>query len=368
MYGGGVSMKEDKFNELLKINDDFNKDINKKINKAMRKQINSRVIAIIVTIAIIIAGIYCGVSFALGKPNILDNISYNPFNENDFVVIEEEGNRLDGYHVLMGTFIGMNYPGKFYYGSSFEDNYIKNGLGSYDIKAKIQDIMDPLHVDGISNITFQIRNSSMDYETSVNHMLSRTMHEFYDERYKEQFDDFWLYYSLNDIKELPDSAILDVSLSFDKTKSLEDTVEFINEYKGSIFHWIATDVNNYSIANGISLYDAAIYGFTDKANKEYPGFYLNNDLTADSIKESYLSKLKLLIDHEDFIRLLDSCFKNPKSLQVSLKERYEAAKSKGVEAIGIRGIVKKADLLQMIEKNQLKFAFVNNAKLSKLQK
>lgn len=361
-------MKEEEFNELLKTEDGFNKDINKKIKKAMRKQINYRVLSIIATLVVIIAGLYYGTSFVFVKA------SYNPFHENDFLVLSDEGDSLDGFHVLMGTYIRMFYPGKLYYGDSMEHSYEKKGFGSYVVRAKLQNFMDPVEIDGSTNIAFNIRDISLDVEVSDSKALSRIADEFYNENNKWLFDDFWLYYSLEDIKELPESTVLDISLSFDETKSLEDTVKFINEYGDSRFFWIAMGinteltVNHLAVSNGIPLYDISEYEFTDEANKEYPGFYLNYDFTANNIEESYLSRLKLLIDHEDFVWLVDSLYPNSTPLLEALKNRYEVVKAEGIQAVGLRGRVKKADFLKMIERNQLKFATINDAKFSSLQR
>lgn len=351
-------MNEEKLDELLQLDEEIvNKKIVKKINKQMGKQIYKRIIIVIVLLALILTGGYYGSSF------ILDQFNYNPIQENNFVVISKDmEDPYDGFNVLMGTFVNMYFPGKLYLGN----NCKKIGFGQYDVKAKIQEIFQPLYIDGVSNVTFHIQRSRLKIDSEENGIFSRTIDEYYNENLSNEYENQWQDIK-QDIEDLPDSAILDVSLSFSQTYTLEKIIQFIKQYPNSQFIWIATQMNG-QIAEGMSLYDANLYELNDEAKIKYPSFYLmdTNDYTANILKENYLSKLKLLIDHEDFIDLLQSY-----DFDISidqLKKRYEDIKKNGVQAIGIRGYVKKKDLLDMYEKNELCYEMIHDIKLSIYQK
>lgn len=354
-------MNENKLDELLQL-DEYNEDkrLIKKINKQMNKQIYKRTVIVIIILAIILTGGYYGTSF------ILDQLNYNPIQENDLVVINNDNeDSYDGFHILMGTFVNMYFPGELYLGNSCKGT----GFGQYEIKAKIQEIFQPLYIDGVSNVTFQIQRSNLKYDSEDNGAFSRVANEYYDENqsdsYKEYFKNQWQF-DKQDIEELPDSTILDVSLSFSHTYTLEKVIEFMKQYPDSNFIWIATQVNN-QIAEGMSLYDAAIYDLSAEAKKKYPTFYLESyDYTADILKENYLSKLKLLKDHKEFVQLLQ---KGGFDINVDqLNQRYNYVKKNGIHAIGIRGYIKKKDFIKMCESNEFYYEYIHDIKLSYLQK
>lgn len=352
-------MNKEKLNEMLDMEEDEfqQKDIDKKIKKQMRKQIYSRVIIILVILAVVWQGVHHGTSF------LLDYINYKPLSENTIVISTEQSDP-EGFHVLMGTYVNMYFPGKLYVGN----NYKEEGFGRYEVTAKIQDIMNPLYMDGTSNVTLDIHRSHLIVDTNEDHVLTRILNEYYDENaseeYKTYFNDDWKSL-INDVKELPDSTILDVSLSFQHTYTLEETIAFINQYEDSDFVWIATNVVN-QIAEGMSLYDAELYELKNEA--QYPNFYLGLEgYTAEDLKQNYLSKLRMLKDHPEFLELLQTWAGADISIE-NLEERYDNIEKNGLLAIGLRGYVKKQDFLKMFENNQLRYACIHDVKLSSLQK
>lgn len=353
-------MNKEKLNELLEMDeDDFQqKDIDKKVKRQMRKQIYLRVIIILVVLAVVWQGIYHGTSF------VLDYTNYQPMNENS-IVVTEDTNDLQGFHVLMATYVNMFYPGKVY----MMGNYEKQGFGKYVVSAKIQDLKNRLYADGVTNVTYTIDRSELTVDTNENDMFVRTISEYYDEsaseEYKKFIDEEGAYsFSKKDIEELPDSAVLDVSLSFQHANTLEETITFINRYQDSRFVWIATHVEN-QIAEGFSLYDAEAYEINNEA--QYPNFYLDlEDYTAQQLTDHYLSKLRLLKDHPEFISLLSSWGFNISSEW--LEDKYNEIEKNGIHAIGLRGYVKKQDLLKMIENNEVYYVYINDVNLSSLQK
>lgn len=363
-------MKEDKFEELLEMEDDLSlKEVNKKIKRQMHKQIYSRVILILLALFVGWQGIYHGTSF------LCERFNYDPMNENSIVADPDSSVYPQGFHVLMGTFVNMYDPGKQYVGSY----YTKLGFGRYEVTAKLYNLFEPLSIDGADNMEINIHRSSLsgmntDYTINLYKYYDENADETYLKNLEEKYD-----FSIEDIQELPNSAIIDVSLSFQKTYTLDETLLFINQYQDSDFIWLANHIKG-EIAEGIALYD--IY-YNELANKEdYPNFYLEKEplmndiskkkyasqsLTSDIIQQRYLSQLKLLLDHEDFVQLLTTYYGGMITYE-SLQERYEEALNHEIPVIGVRGYVKKQDLLDMFENNELKYVYVHDVKLSSLQK
>ncbi len=356
-------MNDEEFNELFEhedLDDNEFKEIEKKINRRINRRIYIRVIAVMLIISIILSAGFFGTSYGLNLVN------YNPEDETG-LVIPDEG--INGFNMLTGIFLSMYFPGVFYDGI----DYNNLGFGNYTINAKMQPSFSFLTVDGIPNTTLTINRSSLEIDSSYDHIFSRVYGEYYDDSI-ENFVQWQTAYNLADIEELPESAILDVSLSFANTISVEEVIDFVNNYNGSRFVWLATGVDQGTdIATGISLSDTIRYDLNEEFSNKYPGLYFN-EYKASDIVQSYLSRMKLLLDHKDFLYLMYSYFSYDYSgnsaakMYEDLSARYEDAMENGVSGIGVRVYVKKQDLLTMIDSNELYGMYINDVKFSRLQR
>ena len=291
---------------------------------------------------------------------------YNPFLIDDIVENSDESANFD---VLMATYINMYYPGKLYYPIECSDE----GFGKYQIKAKIQEIFDPLYGDNADNITFTIKRSKLTI-ASDEFNLYRVSHEYLDinetdlDEYTASLHEQWTTRDYSDIQELPESAYLDVSLTFSKYKNAQEVVDFINRYNNSLFNWLALDASD-QMAAGVSIYDAVVYDLNNESKEKYPSFYLDEEYTADMLQECALSKLKMLIDHSDFIDLIKQSNLYYDTMSSNgIDQRYQDIKENGLQVIGIRGYVKKSDLLNMINSGEIYYGYVNDVKMSRLQR
>ena len=228
-----------------------------------------KILITIIIICVVIAG-YFGTNW------LFKQTYYNPFLIDDIVENSDESANFD---VLMGTYINMYYPGKLYYPLECSDE----GFGKYQIKAKIQEIFDPLYGDNADNITFTIKRSKLTI-ASDEFNLYRVSHEYLD-------------INETDLDEYT------ASLTFSKYKNAQEVVDFINRYNNSLFNWLALDASD-QMAAGVSIYDAVVYDLNNESKEKYPSFYLDEEYTADMLQECALSKLKMLIDHSDFIDLI----------------------------------------------------------------
>lgn len=351
-------MNEKYLEQLLQSKDetDIDREIQKKIRKGIRKQIYSRVIILFVIAALVITGGAFGLS-------ALFNLScYNP--KKVTPAIQEDGQYYD-FHVLMETFLGLYYPDLTYV--PVIEKCTSKGFGSYEVAASIQSGFEPLEIDGYSNVTFHIDRSKFDIEAAGSHAFTILANEFYDVDESMPDDYFFDRASVTpgliaQIEELPDSSILNVSLSFGEDRSLEDTLAFMEKYENSSFHWIALHMNG-STPDGISLGNVCGYSLTEETQENYPDLFPENDLTAEKLKQCYLSRLKLLLDHKDFLGLLYSEYGSSMTFY-HIQERYEDARTNGISAIGVRAYVKKQDLLEMIAQDEIPYVIVNDVRLS----
>lgn len=326
----------------------------------MKKKLKKHKILItIIIICVVIAG-YFGTNW------LFKQTYYNPFLIDDIVENSDESANFD---VLMATYINMYYPGKLYYPIECSDE----GFGKYQIKAKIQEIFDPLYGDNADNITFTIKRSKLTI-ASDEFNLYRVSHEYLDinetdlDEYTASLHEQWTTRDYSDIQELPESAYLDVSLTFSKYKNAQEVVDFINRYNNSLFNWLALDASD-QMAAGVSIYDAVVYDLNNESKEKYPSFYLDEEYTADMLQECALSKLKMLIDHSDFIDLIKQSNLYYDTMSSNgIDQRYQDIKENGLQVIGIRGCIKKSDLLNMINSGEIYYGYVNDVEVSRLQR
>lgn len=352
-------MKEKKFDDLFDVDMNVQDDIHKTIGYRINKEIMRRILVVILIIAVIIGGGYYGI----GK--IFEWTQYSPYE--DYHLLVEDDNSED-FDLLMQTYIGMYYPGIIYVDSHYQDL----GSGKYQINMKLHNAGFPLLLDGNTNVTMTIKSSRIEYSDS-DHMLSRTIDEFYNESMgtRNHFDKnmYFTDKTLQEVKELPDSAIVHVSLSFKEVQSLDSVLSFIRKYKDSSFVWLATTPQESmpQVYNGLTLYDATMHGLTDESKEKYPYFYFkNNDYTAQDVTQNYLSKMKLLLDHPDFVSLINRSY--PLHSIEELEKTYQDVLENGVHPIGVKGYVKKNDLLKMIENKEVDYIFITDVRMSALQK
>lgn len=351
-------MSEKKFDELFHDTDYV--EVNQKIYHQMNKKIYSKVIKGFVVICLIITTIFFGTS------QLLNVVYYNPNHEEKFL----KDDNANEFEVLFSTYYQMLHPGIIYVPEmNRKDTTIKSlGFGRYESRGRIQSIFEPLILGPKVNTSLEISRSKIEINGPVE---TGCINEFKDPENKG----FQAITELNEMKKeienLPDSAYLDISLSFENYISLEDVSEIIRKYPNTV-RWIALKNQSFynvqGIAGGMSTVSHVYWTFTDDAEIEYPMFMLPYDenITANSLREHYLSHLKLLLDHPDFINALS----NPFGYIITpnkLKENYEKAQ-KELLSYGIRVYIDKKDILKLIEEYDVSYININDVKLSRFQK
>lgn len=358
-------MSEKKFDELFQDTDYV--EVNQKIYRQMNKKIYSKVIKGFIGICLVITALFFGTS------QLFNIIYYNPNQEEEFL----KDDNSNEFEVLFSTYYQMLHPGMMYVPEMLrEDTTIKSlGFGRYEMFGSICNSFDSFIIGPDTNAINFNKDFRLEISRSKVHIYGHDVAFQVDEFKVPQTDILTGGYDLNDmkkeIKKLPDSSYLDVSLSFENYMSLEAICDIIHKYPNTV-QWLALkdqemDIVNFA-AGGMSLEGFQFWTLDAEANKKYPMFDLpmdNNEITANDLKQNYLSKLQLLIDHPDFIKAMSN-YNGGVSTQ-KLEENYKKAE-KEMLAYGMRVYVDKEELLKMINEYDISYININDVKISRFQK
>ena len=358
-------MSEKKFDELF--HDTNYVEVNQKIYRQMNKKIYSKVIKGFVVICLIVTTIFFGTS------QLLNVVYYNPNHEEKFL----KDDNANEFEVLFSTYYQMLHPGIIYVPEmNRKDTTIKSlGFGRYEVFGSFCKSFDSYIISPDTTAL----NLSKDFRLEIS--KSRAYIHGYNIAYQtEEFiepknDSLTGVYDFDamkkEIQSLPKSAYLDISLSFENYVNLDVISEIIQKYPNTV-RWVALKdqeiIDIFSIAGGLSLEGFRCWTLNAEANKKYPWFDLpmdQKDIDGDILKLSYLSRLKLLIDHPDFVKVMPE-YNSDASLQ-RLKENYEKAQ-KELLSYGIRVYIDKKDILKLIEEYDVSYININDVKLSRFQK
>lgn len=305
-----------------------------------------------------------------GTSQVVKKMYYNPLNEEDIIDRSEFATKRQDvtFEILMNTFISMEFPGYMYNQYDIDNNVQDEGYSQYVLQGNIHNTFDFLCIDGISNTTFTIQHSSMSVKSDFR--PTRISGEFVGLKTSSQVkvdDPLITEETIQDIKELPQSAYLDVSLSFGEDYSADKVIQLIKKYPDVYFRWLALDTGNiYGCADGISLTSTILWDLKPEFKEKYPTFYLPSDFSGNDLKQNYLSNMKFLLDHQEFMDVVNTWHSN--TTVDSLQKRYDNVKKNGIHAIGVKCSIKRNDLLKMIEQDGYQYFVIHDVKLSPLQR
>lgn len=331
---------------------EFEEELQKRISRV----IYLKALKVVLVFSLIIVSCFFGISF------MKTTIHYDPFKEEKFLNETPEGGA-DEFHCLMQTYIEMEYPGRTYLPGDIE----KKGFGKYDIKAQIANTMKAFGIGDDYNTIFQLSNSKMTVEQWPGSYLTRRTHEFKNSkemREDEEYYDF-LNYDIDEVKNLPNSAVLEVSISLKEALSIQEYVYMVKKYDYLNPDWIAFG-NDFmpGISFGMKTYSVSQYDLNESSKKKYPNIYGEEELSAESLKQQYMSQLQLLLDHKDFVDTLDL---GVGSTYHQYQQRYEQAEKHELDVIGIKVSLKKQNLLDFIEKENVEYLQISDVRLSVYQ-
>ena len=287
---------------------------------------------------------------------------YNPISED----LSSDSTPL--FDELVKVYTELTFPNTFVYDTNVEEI----DLYTYKLTYTLYDIYtNHIHV-GKPNTTIIINRSEVTEFTQTDVQATYYMDLFRvpnTDRYHKSLD----INTINEIKSLPDSALVKVAISFNDYYTTSQLLELVNRYPNSKFSYGAIDSSEYNYSGHHEGVNLTNNSFTDdflNLNNLYPNICLTSSVVLDkqTIESSYLSKLQFLLDHERFLEIDGYIFDKNK-----IEKKYTQA-TKMIEQygelqfIGVHGLIKKQDFLDLIEKEEIQYAAIQDVKLSILQK
>jgi len=366
-------MNEEKLDELLELDEDL--ELSREIKKKINKSLYSRILIIFSTCFLLLGLIF-------GLKTYHDYIKKKEFenfeaSQNYYNPYDKEGST-EAYEfiALMETSIEMLYPGITVHDDDCSIDLIDEY--TYLYKTNIEKIRkNRTVIVGKTNFEMTINRSEITSFDDQERLLSLHYNLF---KPNENFDTNDTYNTISEneileIKELPDSAVLEVAISFNNPKTTSEILSLIKTYPRSLFTWLAVDstqrngLNHYGITDGFNLKLQSASDFEFNLNETYPDYcFHNEDLTVQTIENSYISRCQFLLNHEDFLNIKGNFF-TKEEIENKLNQAKEMIEENGeMEFIGIYGTLKKGDLLDLIQQENIQYAYVVDVKLSVLQK
>lgn len=364
---------EQKFNEMFEIeNEQFNTDktMFKRMKNKLYKKIFIRIIMIVCVVSLVI-----GIGrFTISK---LDDMSHLTPDGLSFVVEKEEYASEDDYtytqssmELFLRCYYKMMVPGvNIYFQQEYGETFKSEGFATYSAKAYVRREgygNEFGNADGILSID----HSYLKLDDSLNSVLSYVIGgEFNNISEQEKDEDQKVYEQeqkemlKRDIEELPQSAVLDVGITFNEKKPLAIIDELRNNYPNSIFHWAAVgwiiDSDEFlSSCYGIPL--QAQYFRYGKDIEEYPNIYLSQ-VDSKNLEIYYRSVLQMMKDNKEYYEMALSSHPD---YAIDLLERQIKEVENGVEIIGVNATMKKDDLLDMVNRDLTTNISVHDLRLS----
>lgn len=365
---------EQKFNEMFEVeNEQFNTDktMFKRMKNKLYKKIFIRIIMIVCVVSLVI-----GIGrFTISK---LDDMSHLTPDGLSFVVEKEEYASEDDYtytqssmELFLRCYYKMMVPGvNIYFQQEYGETFKSEGFATYSAKAYVEREGYGNEFGNAQGI-LSIDHSYLKLDDSLNSVLSYVIGgEFKNNISEQEKDEDQKVYEQEqkemikrDIEELPQSAVLDVGITFNEKKPLAIIDELRNNYPNSIFRWAAVgwiiDSDEFlSSCYGIPL--QAQYFRYGKDIEEYPNIYLSQ-VDSKNLEIYYRSVLQMMKDNKDYYEMALSSHPD---YAIDLLERQIKEMENGVEIIGVNATMKKDDLLGMVNRGLTTYISVHDVRLS----
>lgn len=365
---------EQKFDDMFAVeNEQFNTDKSmfKKMKKKLYKKIFIRIILIVCVVSVVIG---------IGRFSISKIVDMNHLTPDglSFVVEKDEYASEDDYtytqssmELFLRCYYKMMVPGvNIYFQQEYGETFKSEGFATYSAKAYVRREGYGNEFGNAEGI-LSIDHSYLKPDDKLNSVLSYVIGgEFINESSEQEKDEIQKEYEQEqkeilkrNIEELPQSAVLDVSITFNEKKPLAIIDELRNNYPNSIFRWAAVgwiiESDEFSSScYGIPL--QAQYFRYGKDIEQYPNIYL---LQVDSknLEIYYHSVLQMMKDNKEYYEMALS---SHPYYSIDLLERQIKEAEDGVEIIGVNATIKKDDLLDMINRDLTTKISVHDVRLS----
>lgn len=342
----------------------------KKVRRAMNRTMYTRILSVLAAVVLV------GVLAVSGTSAAMNLLCYRPGQEDSFM--DESYGKGAEFAFLLEETVNMNYPGmrcRVIPGDD-GDYYTARGFGRYDVDVSLTNTFDSVALPCPPTHSFHIGMSEMTGPIMLNTGFAPFV-RLVDEFAEPGSDHTSLSENTpqsvkEELAKLPDSAQLDVSVSFESYLSADEVADLMHTHPGVQFQWLALKGQEQSVINGIAggMFLYSIYGdmFNEEAAQRYPGYFLPNpdEITGADLEQCLRSRLQLQVDHPEFAKLMSSNLKELLDNNL-LRQRLENAQKEWA-CFGMRLMMGKEDLQQMMEKLPMTQIVVNDVKVSRYQK
>lgn len=342
------------------LNSEAEKQFQQKIRRSMNRTIYGKVLLSILFIAILASGFYFGTSAAINL------MFYRPEKETPFLVSSDWDG--EDFSVLLEDTLCTYFPGKYCW---MLEPVQPQGFSRYSADLLITDAYGPRYM-GPGNAELQINFSKMNLEHAP---LSVFSFEFLDPEfpYSCTLEERRISYPSDirqELQNLPESAYLDVSLSFPSSISSDEAARIMNESSDIQVRWLALEGQNTSIydfaAGGMFTDHLRGLEMTEEAVKKYPNYVLPREVSGEALEQCLQSRLQMLIDHPEFVSLMETQLGDMISMP-RLRERLKNAEENWA-CYGMRLVGSPSGIQKLMDELSVSYAWINNVKISKYEK
>lgn len=335
----------------------------KALRRALNRTLIPRILATVLAAALALAAVTWGTSAAM------DALFYDPGREQVCVEQDPQWPTRDFATLVENTW-SLIFPGEtaIVTMDTQGETVHSRGFGRYTLEMKVQPSFAPLMVDHVSTHRFTLNRGEMKCQEG---QYAYYINEFRDPERPELFyeDPAVSAQAVRaELENLPDSARLDVSISFAESMDAEETAALLRDFADTSFFWAALEGHHIhtspQVAGGMPLYRSGAYPGVDAS--VYPNFTLpdRKELTGEDLRESLQSRLRLLQDHPDFLKATFHTF----SLTASeVEERLDLAEQ-DFRCFGLRGDISKGELSRLLDTREVAAITVHDVKVSRFSK
>lgn len=365
--------EEQKFDEMLQVdNEDFNVD-QKKFKKANSKIHISLWLKLIKVICVIVFCIGVG-TFTLSK--IIDSQNLSPKGLSFTVKHDEKTGNMDdsdlAFQIMITNFYKTIRPNIDIY---FENGVFQSeGFATYSADISVRRLGYGNYFERKANGILKLKASNLLIDYKLDDILNESETSYFinieskDYQASKTFIQSELENKVKAIKELPQSSVIDMNITFREKKSLAYIEELRTFYPSSEFQWAALgylnmydDISQQSY--GVSLLRGIHYDVD--VEKKYPNLLLL-DTSVKGIETYYNSVLQMFKDNEKYYQaLMNTVNRNQKDSDFTkiLDKQIQEAKD-GVEMVGVKVSIKRDDFIEMYDKGLIADIRIFDARLS----
>ena len=353
-------MNEQDLNRLLDGSPEIQADraFQEKVKKEMRRTLIRRTV---ITLLIILLA---GTILFFSTSALLNCICYDPADENGTFLLSCTGGVQHEFHVLLEDAVAILCPGT---RLQVLDRPEATGFGHYELAVQTENAFLHTMQGALARYTFRLSPAGLDTDHAPLVCIANCFaNPTAPDRVPAGIGTEAL---MPELQKLPQSARLDIALSLESALTAQQTADLMRAYPDITFHFLALNGQEAAfypgVSGGLPLDSFRSEVFTQEAAKKYPNYVLpeREALTGEVLQQSLCSRLQLLLDHPDFLRLLEPVFPEI-ATQKNLTGRLEQAKTE-FTCYGLWITAGTQDLQKLLQDYPCTQILVNDVKVSR---